>query len=110
MALIVACLTVVLVAGPLVMAAVPVLALIIWLIRRIAAVLAIAGVATAGGLALSHLAAYPSSHEGSFSFTAQVATALAVAVVILCAGLRPQPDAEAPPSGPVNEPVETGNY
>jgi hypothetical protein len=80
------------------------------LIRRIAAVLAIAGVATAAGLALSHLAAYPSSHEGSFSFTAQVATALAVAVVILCAGLRPQPDAEAPPSGPVNEPVETGNY
>ncbi len=87
-ALALACLTTLLVAGPIVMAIVPVLALAIWLIPRVGPLLAIAGIAVAGGVTLAHQKAYAGSGHGAFSSTAQIAVALAVAATILSLGLR----------------------
>ena len=87
-ALVLACVTTLLVAGPIVTAAVPVLALVVWLIPRIGPPLAVAGISVAGGVTLAHQKAYASSHQGTFSSAAQIAVALAVAATILSLGLR----------------------
>ncbi len=87
-ALALACLTTLLVAGPIVTAIVPALALAIWVIPRIGPLLAVAGIAVAGGVTLAHEQAYAGSGHGAFSSIAQIAVALAVAATILSLGLR----------------------
>ena len=87
-ALLTAVVTTLLVAGPIVAAFVPVLAIIAWYIPASPAILAFAGLGVAGGVTLAHQAAYSGSHQGTFSATAQVAAALALAVVLVSAGRR----------------------
>ncbi len=94
--------TTLLVAGPLVAAAVPLLALVVWFLRRSGPLLVLAGITVAAGMTLAYRASYPSSHHGAFSSLAQVAVALAVAAVILGTGERteavasPGPEAAEP--------------
>ncbi len=96
--LVVACATTALVAGPVVAAAVPVMAVVIWLVRRIAPVLVLAAFGTAIGMCISENATYPAAHRGVFSPITQVAIALAIAAVILAAGARGvQEEPVAPP-------------
>ncbi len=107
-----------LVAGPLVAAVIPVLAIAVWFIRRAAPVMALAAIAVAGGVALTSPERYPVSHQGAFSPIAQVAVALALDVALLSAGSRRtgQPaaserasltvDAQSPPA-PDSEPSGT---
>jgi arabinofuranan 3-O-arabinosyltransferase len=92
--LLAACGFTLLVAGPLVTAAVPLLALAVWFVRRCAPVLVIAGLGVAGGTTLAHEVVAPTSGQGAFSPLSQIAVALAVAVVILFAGVRPAPVAK----------------
>jgi arabinofuranan 3-O-arabinosyltransferase len=125
--LLTAIVTTLLVAGPIVAAFVPLLAIAAWLIPASPAILALAGLTVAGGVTLAHQEAYPASHQGTFSSTAQVAAALGLAVVLLSAGrrqrgkeaslaepLEPSPgirDGEpAPETEKVSEPDEKGSY
>ena len=92
---------IVLVAGPVTTAFLPALAIAVWLLRRFAAVLVVAGVAVAASQVLGEPIRYASSHQGAFGATAQVATAFALAVAILSAGnLPPVRGLTAEPKGP----------